>query len=264
MGELQGVPDTLFVPLAARIRVSRRFPEYFHDQTALSREGSIPGDAALTASEYGRIASVARYRSVDRMTRAFVAERGRCHIINLGAGLETAAFRLADLDAKFYEVDLPEVIAARSTVIPQGPNEVLVGGDVLTLGWTSYLDPATPSLFVALGLLQYFHREEVIGLISGLHDRLPGSELIFDATSRAGLRRANRRGRMTSGTAALMHFYVNDAEALARACGGELVEQRPFLGEARTILGKRLRLSTRLALTVADRCRHATIIHLTL
>lgn len=84
MGELQGVPDTLFVPLAARIRVSRRFPEYFHDQTALSREGSIPGDAALTASEYGRIASVARYRSVDRMTRAFVAERGRCHIINLG------------------------------------------------------------------------------------------------------------------------------------------------------------------------------------
>lgn len=156
MGELQGVPDTLFVPLAARIRVSRRFPEYFHDQTALSREGSIPGDAALTASEYGRIASVARYRSVDRMTRAFVAERGRCHIINLGAGLETAAFRLADLDAKFYEVDLPEVIAARSTVIPQGPNEVLVGGDVLTLGWASYLDPATPSLFVALGLLQYF------------------------------------------------------------------------------------------------------------
>ena len=51
MGELQGVPDTLFVPLAARIRVSRRFPEYFHDQTALSREGSIPGDAALTASD---------------------------------------------------------------------------------------------------------------------------------------------------------------------------------------------------------------------
>ena len=35
MGELQGVPDTLFVPLAARIRVSRRFPEYFRDQTAL-------------------------------------------------------------------------------------------------------------------------------------------------------------------------------------------------------------------------------------
>ena len=45
MGELQGVPDTLFVPLAVANPCLQRFPEYFHDQTALSREGSIPGDA---------------------------------------------------------------------------------------------------------------------------------------------------------------------------------------------------------------------------
>lgn len=32
MRDLQGVADTLFIPLVARIYVSRRFPEYFYDE----------------------------------------------------------------------------------------------------------------------------------------------------------------------------------------------------------------------------------------
>ena len=30
------VQDTLFIPLAARIAISRRFPEYFYDKNARS------------------------------------------------------------------------------------------------------------------------------------------------------------------------------------------------------------------------------------
>ena len=35
-----GVPDTLYLPLAARIYSSERFPEYFRDDTALSLKDS--------------------------------------------------------------------------------------------------------------------------------------------------------------------------------------------------------------------------------
>ena len=34
MSEFEGVEDTLFIPLTARITVSKNFPEYFFDQKA--------------------------------------------------------------------------------------------------------------------------------------------------------------------------------------------------------------------------------------
>ena len=84
-----------------------------------------------------------RYHNLDEMTRAFAARRGRCAVVSLGAGLETAAFRLADLEATFYEVDLPEVIAARRSLLPPTPREALVGADVLGRDWMDRLEPTT-------------------------------------------------------------------------------------------------------------------------
>ena len=56
MHDLQGVADTLFIPLVARIHVSRRFPEYFYDEKALSLENFVPGDGIRkSSSEYMRL-----------------------------------------------------------------------------------------------------------------------------------------------------------------------------------------------------------------
>ncbi len=39
---LAGVPDTTYIPLVARIYVSKRFPDYFRDDQALALESQIP------------------------------------------------------------------------------------------------------------------------------------------------------------------------------------------------------------------------------
>ena len=41
MSEFEGVEDILFIPLTARISVSKNFPEYFFDQKALEMEDLI-------------------------------------------------------------------------------------------------------------------------------------------------------------------------------------------------------------------------------
>ena len=87
--ELRGVPDTLFIPLAARVHVSRCFPDYFHDEAALSLARLIPAAVDASSSEYGHMASAARYHNLDEMTRAFAARRGRCAVVSLGAGPAT-------------------------------------------------------------------------------------------------------------------------------------------------------------------------------
>jgi O-methyltransferase involved in polyketide biosynthesis len=95
MSKLQGVSDTLFIPLAARIFISKKFPEYFFDEKALLLEKYIPDDTIQKrSSEYSFIASVARYYNLDSMARAFIEKNGKSNIVCLGAGFETAYYRL--------------------------------------------------------------------------------------------------------------------------------------------------------------------------
>ncbi len=95
MSRLQGVADTLYIPLTARIQVSKRFPDFFYDETALALEKELPDDSIeKNSGEYFYMASVCRYKVMDDMVRQFMDRQEKCNIVNLGAGLETAYRRL--------------------------------------------------------------------------------------------------------------------------------------------------------------------------
>ena len=115
-----GVADTLYIPLAARIYVSKRFPEFFFDPKSLELEAAIPGNSIQRGSnEYTMIASAARYHNLDQMARTYVAARPACNIISVGCGLETMFWRVGPdaPDARFYEMDLSEVIDVRRRIL---------------------------------------------------------------------------------------------------------------------------------------------------
>jgi O-methyltransferase involved in polyketide biosynthesis len=157
MNKLLGVSGTLFIPLAARIFVSKKFPEYFFDEKALLLEKNIPDNSIQKrSSEYSFMASAARYYNLDSMVRAFIKENGTCNIICLGAGFETAYYRLNEQRATFYEIDLPDVIAARRTVLGEQANEILIAGNIFEMEWTKRIDQSIPSLLIASGIFQYF------------------------------------------------------------------------------------------------------------
>ena len=132
------------------------------------------------------------------------------------------------------------------------------------LGWTGRVDRKVPSLLIASGVFQYFREERVTGFLRDLAERLPGSELIFDATNEVGVRYANRYVKRTGNASAQIHFYVNDARAFADELGMPLVEERVFYTEARRVLKGRLRLWTRIAMRICDDKRRAILIHLKL
>ena len=144
-----GVADTLYIPLTARIYVSKRFPDYFFDPKALELESAIPNASIQEKSnEYQMIASVARYDNLDEMVAAYAAAHPTCNIVNLGCGLETQYWRLADRfpEARFYDMDLPEVIETRRQTLGEAERETLVPGDLFNLKWADELDSSRPSL----------------------------------------------------------------------------------------------------------------------
>jgi len=266
MEKFEGVANTLFVPLVARIAVSRAFPEYFIDPKALELEPFLPEGADKGSSQYTNMASVARYYNMDRMVASFAKAHEACNLVYLGAGLETAYDRLhASLPgALWYEVDLPEVIEARRKVFGEREGETTVPGDMFRMDWAKAVDASLPTLLIVSGVFQYFHEHEVIAFIQNCAAAFPGGEMIFDATSTSGLQFTNYFIKRTGNAGALMYFGVDDSAAFARKCGVGLLETRTFFPDALRQLGRKLSLVTRICMQVAERKRQALILHLKL
>ena len=269
MQNLQGVADTTYIPLVARVYVTEHFPEFFCDEKAVEVGKKIPPEALnrirKKSSEYAMIASVARYHVLDRVVRTFVSEHPEgCGIINLGAGLETMAARLNLPKVMFYEVDLPETVELREAFLEPLPNEVVIAGDMFELSWIHKIDTTVPLLIIVSGVFQYFSEEKNTSFIQALSRHLPDSEIIFDSTNEVGAKYANRYVKKTGNVSAEICFYINDAQEFAHKIGMRLLDERVFYTEARQLLGKKLKLYTRIAMKVCDDKKRAIFVHLQL
>ena len=73
MSKFEGVADTLYIPLTARIYVSEHFPEYFRDDKAVSLKSEMPyEEIASKSSEYFQMAGACRFYNTDQMVKAFI------------------------------------------------------------------------------------------------------------------------------------------------------------------------------------------------
>lgn len=265
MSKFEGVADTLFIPLNGRIQVSKRFPEYFYDEKALSLEAAIPGSSLQEqTSEFNILSSAARYHGLDQIMQAFINAHPACNIVILGCGLETAYDRMKRKQAQFYEMDLPEVIEGRRRVLGERENETLIPGDLFDLRWAEGIDTAQPTLITVSGVFQYFKEEKIIDFIHSLQKLFQKAELVFDAVNGTGIKYAEKYVKKTGNDSAMMYFYVDDCEAFAAKAGCTLLEWRPFFRDARTLLKKKVGLYTRIAMWVTDRDARLKLLHLKL
>ena len=265
MSTFEGVADTLYIPLTARIYVSEHFPEYFYDAKALALKSEMPyEEIAAKSSEYFQMAGACRFYNTDRMVRAFIETHPTCNIINIGCGLETAYFRIdPPATVKTYEMDLPEVIEARRRVLGEAENEILIPGDMFDFAWAAGVDTTLPTLVTAIGVFQYFEEERVIAFLRQLCATFPGVEVIFDAMTRKAVKYANDYIKKTGNNDAELHFCADSGADVARACGMSLIEERPFFSQARTQLKRQLKLYTRIAMKVVDEGgRRGFLVHL--
>lgn len=255
MSKFEGVADTLYIPLTARIYVSEHFPEYFRDDKAVALKNEMPyEEIASKSSEYFQMAGACRFYNTDQMIKAFIDRHEKCNIVNVGCGLETSYFRIG-LDTKkavFYEMDLPEVIEARRRVLGENENEVLIPGDMFDFAWSAGIDKSLPTLVTVIGVFQYFEEEKVIGFLKRLKASFPSVEVIFDAMTGKAIKYANDYIKKTGNKDAQLHFSADNGGSVAEKCGMKLVEERPFFGTARKQLKRKLKLYTRIAMKVVD------------
>ena len=266
MEKLDGVANTLYVPLYARIYVSKKFPEYFFDKMALKIEEKFTSGISKGSFEYTNMAYGARYYNMDKMIIKFIEEYKICNIVLLGIGLETAYDRITQKcgpgEVNYYGIDLPEVIEIRKNVFGKRKQEILIAGDMFEMKWKDQIDTSIPTLLIVSGVFQYFFEDKIIEFIKNLKKEFPYGELIFDTTTKNGLKFTNWFIKKTGNPEALMHFYIEDSVNFSKKTDTILVEELIFFKDARELLRKKLSFITKLFMKIADSKRQTLIIHL--
>ena len=186
--ELSGVPATLLGNLGRRAAAARA--GILDDPMAIRVVDRLDYD--FTDTMRGAGLHAIRVATFDVAVRRFLMSHPAGTVVALGEGLETQFWRLDNGQMRWLTVDLPETIALRRLLLPDGPRRSSHCGSALDLEWLTSINPADAILVTAQGLLPYFQRDQVHTLVAAVAERLPGSLLVFDVVPAAMLNLVRR------------------------------------------------------------------------
>lgn len=183
--KLQGVAQTLLIPLCTRAKESKRPDALLKDEMAEKILEKLDCDISrLTLSGHDEAALIQRVHKFDSVIRDFLSRHPDGVIVHIGCGLDTRFDRLDNGRVEWFDLDLPEVIQLRRGLIGTERDRYhLIAGSITEPGW---LEAAAhlrqrPFLFAAEGVLPYFENDQVKSLFLMLRDQFPGCEIVCDA-----------------------------------------------------------------------------------
>lgn len=193
--EKNSVQETLVLPLYARSLCSELYPELFHDDDAAKLMERIDYDFSAQEKQskskmhvFGALEVAMRQTDLQTEVREYLAAHPNAAVVNLGCGLDTTGRTVDNGTCRIYNLDFPDVIAARDALLPAGDREKNIACDLNDLTWMDEIDEKEGAIFFAAGVFYYFRREQAKAIFSAMAERFPGGRLVFDACGPFGVK----------------------------------------------------------------------------
>lgn len=197
---LAPVEETLMIPLWARAEESGRADAVLRDPSAARIRARLDYDFERFAdARASQVGCCVRGRRIDTWVCDHLAAHPGTTIVDLGCGLDGRFERTDDGRARWFEVDLPDVIALRQAFFPETGRRTMLAASVLDEGWLDAIEAASaggPVLFVTEGMLPYLQATQVRSLFGRLAARFPGATILFDAMSPLVIRHQDHHDAM--------------------------------------------------------------------
>lgn len=217
---LEGVPQTLLLPLIGRAKFSRKPYSPICDDKAIELVNSLDYDfeklLQIKSVKHSTLFWIARAYHFDVAIKKHLKKYPDALIVNLGCGLDTSFNRVDNGQLNWLNIDLPEVIQLRNKLLSPSTREHSIEKSILDLSWmTDIKDYGNHPFFFAGGVLMYFTNEQVKSIVTSMAEQFPESGLIFDNISPKGLKHANAMLEKSDMKDALLQWCINNANELA-------------------------------------------------
>ncbi|GAA4905818.1 O-methyltransferase involved in polyketide biosynthesis [Stackebrandtia albiflava] len=198
---LTPLQKTLLITLNGRVLDANRKRPLLDDAKAVELARGIDYDHSTVRLGAGVPEAVAiRSRMLDRAVTAFVHRHRDAVVVELGCGLETRHWRLTASepepwrDVDWYDVDFPEVIALRETLMDEADRGHSVGVSLLDSTWTDTIPGDRPAVILSDGVLGFLSEDDNRRVLRRITDHFATGELVFNAYTRLT---ARMNGRFT-------------------------------------------------------------------
>lgn len=151
----------------------------------------------------------------DRWVADFLSAHPDATVVEIGTGLDTRHERVDHGRARWFDLDLSDVIGLRRNFFADGPRRTMIAASLADGAWAAEVaSHATgPYLFVTAALLPYLNEPDVRGVIGLLADRFPGALLALD-TAGPDFFDTQEQHDALSKVEARVHWYCPDPAQL--------------------------------------------------
>lgn len=196
---LRGLARTLLLTLRARAEEHTRPGGLISDPQAAAWIANFewPADYDEVYTPGLQTGFAVRARIFDDAVRRFLDQHTDPLVVELGAGLSSRPDRIGAERARWWMVDLPEVVALRTALDADSARVQNCPASLFDSEWLDLLPPADPRqvLLIAEGLLLFLDPMEVHAWLRRIRARMPGARFLFDIASPEFARRQNGRFR---------------------------------------------------------------------
>lgn len=145
--EKNSVQETLMIPLLGRKLCTEAFPELYKDDAAVKLCEMVDYDfselekkANNTFYKFGALEAAMRNLDIQWETKDYLKTHPEAAVVNMGCGLDSTGRALDNGSIKIYNVDLPDIIEARTGMLPDGEREESIATDLNELSWLDKVD----------------------------------------------------------------------------------------------------------------------------
>ena len=193
--EKNTVQETLVIPVYARKMCSELYPRLFYDETAFRLIEQVDYDFSALEKKsgslmqrFGFLESAMRQNDLTWEVCDYLREHPNAAVVNLGCGLDATGRSCDNGTCKIYNLDFPDVIAARNALLPAGEREENIPCDLNDTAWFSKIDASGGAVFFAAGVFYYFLTSQVKALVLTMAEAFPDGRLVFDAAGKKAVK----------------------------------------------------------------------------
>jgi O-methyltransferase involved in polyketide biosynthesis len=230
VANLNHVSETLLIPLYCRAEESHQPQPILRDDKAVRMVRQINYDFSKFDGQKLQVVTAAmRAREFDRAAKEFLAIHPTGVVVNLGCGLDARSERADNGEARWLDLDFPEVIAVRRQFFSESERHRMLAASALGEEWLAEVGGLAPGpfLFLAEGVFMYLTAAEVRALVLKLQAHFPGARLCFDACS-TWMAKRSRKHPMVKHTNAEFKWGLDDSHELERWDAGIRLEREWF------------------------------------
>ena len=188
--EKNSVQETLVIPLYGRKMCTELYPNMFRDDTAVRLMNEIDYDFSVLEKKsrslmqrFGFLEAAMRQNDLAWEVRDYLKSHPNAAVVNLGCGLDDTGRSCDNGSCVIYNLDFPDVIAARDAMLPAGEREHNIACNLNDTAWFDEIDASGGAVFFAAGVFYYFLKDQVRALVQKMSCAFPGAKLVFDAAN---------------------------------------------------------------------------------